>query len=478
MIAVMARRAMWARTAGVPAIVRRDSGKERVPTAETQACARERSLRCHLSMSHLARFSDRFPDVPAEVMLKVDMLRLGVRIEAGVGNRHYHHHDERGQKPQADARAHLQGSVRLPDGSQVFITHNPNSPYVLRPIPDSNRLRLRYGHRFDGVEEPIAEVEGGPRFRWTSGRTSKGTPLATLFTPSLGGACGPLAVFLLRHCEFAASAEECRFCSWVAMGKSREMRPDAGDLGEALAAIREEQRSVGYLAFSGGSLFDRTKEAEAFLGYMRALRETDVPLPVTVAAIQALDRPDSVRLRDAGFAYACYSMEVWPEAAWPEILPGKARSVGRQRWMDCLEDAVDVFGPGRVLCNFVAGVETAVEGLFRTPEEAADSTLEGMQWCDEHGIYPKYAIWISGGGARFADRPPAPLDYYARLITGRQQLFAGSTIAVPSTDCAHCLTQSCEADLARLDPARFAIGQAGLYGWDAAHAAAAVSTES
>lgn len=398
-------------------------------------------------MSHLARLSDRFRDVPPSVLLKIDLLRLGVRLEPGIGSRHYHHHDERGVKPQSDARAHFQGSIQLPDGPHVFIAHRAESPYVLRPVGDGTRLALSYTGG-SAEEEQVCEVARGPQFGWTRARTSQGTPMPTLFTPSLGGACGPLAVFLLRHCEFAVAGDECRFCSWVRMGKSTEMRPDVADMREALTAILDEQRSAGYLAFSGGSLFNRTRETDAFLSYMRAVRDTGLPLPPTIAAIQALDRPDSRRLYDAGFDYVCYSMEVWPQAAWPEVLPGKSRSVGRERWMECLIEAVDVFGPGRVLCNFVAGVETAVPDLFDGPGAAADATLEGMRWCDENGIYPKYAIWIVGGGARFSDRAPAPLEYYVRLVRGRQELFAGSTVPVPRTDCPQCLTQSCEADLA------------------------------
>jgi hypothetical protein len=194
---------------------------------------------------------------------------------------------------------------------------------------------------------------------------------------------------------------------------------------------------------------------------MQIVREAGFALPPTVAAIQALEPADSKRLFDAGFDYVCYSMEVWTEAAWREVVPGKAKSLGRQRWMDCLKAAVDVFGPGRVLCNFVAGVETAVPGLFRSATEAADVTLQGMRWCYEKGVYPKYAVWIVAGGARFGDREPAPLDYYARLIPGRQQLFREFSLPVPRTDCPQCLTQSCEADL--------------MGSWPHAHARAAVA---
>jgi len=423
-------------------------------------------------MSHLDRLADRFPDIPPGVLLKADLLRRGARLDTeATGSRHYHHHDAGGQKAGLDPRAHVQGSVELPGGVHVFITHNANSPYVLRPAAQSLELSIDTGG--DGREEIVCAVSAGPRFAWTSARTSRGTPLATLFTPSLGGACGPLAVFLLRHCEFAVAGEECRFCSWVRMGKSVEMRPDVDEMREAFAAITAEQRSVGYLAFSGGSLFNRTKEADAFLDYMRAMRETGARLPTTVAAIQALDRSDSVRLRDAGFDYVCYSMEVWHERAWDEVLPGKSRSLGRARWMECLQEAVDVFGPGRVLCNFVAGVETAVPDLYRSDEEAADSTLEGMRWCCEHGIYPKYAAWIVSGGARYGDRQAPSLDYLVRVMKGRQALYAEYAVPVPETDCQRCLTQSFEADLAVVDPARYAHGAAAARAWRACHPRAA-----
>jgi hypothetical protein len=420
-------------------------------------------------LSYLDRLSDRFPDIPSGVMLKVDLLRHGAQIaETGFGHKYYSHHDEQGQKPQTSNARQQQGSVQLPDGSHVYITQNPNSPFVLHKPADGSKVVIGYDADRSGHEEEVCEVTPGPQRQWTSQRTSQGKPLATIFVPSLGGACGPIAVFLLRHCEFTIKEEECKFCSWVRMGKSTELRPDVEGMREALAAIRAEQKSIGYLAFSGGSLFQRTKEANPFVDYMNALRETGAVLPPTLAAIQALDRDDSLRLKQAGFDYVAYSMEVWDERVWPIVIPGKTRSLGREAWMDRLKAAVDVFGPGKVMCNFVAGVETAA-GVYRSPEEAAASTLEGMRWCYENGIYPKYTVWIVPGASLWGDREPAPLEYYARLLPGRQALFGDYDLPVPATDCERCLTESCEADLARIDPVRFAKGAAGRHHWATAH---------
>jgi hypothetical protein len=99
-----------------------------------------------------------------------------------------------------------------------------------------------------------------------------------------------------------------------------------------------------------------------------------------------------------------------------------------------------------------------------------------MRWCYEHGIYPKYAVWIVSGGAVFSQHEPAPLAYYARLLQGRQQLFAEFPMAIPATDCPHCLTQSCEADLARLDR-RYSLGPATASAWQHRHAAAHVAAQ-
>ena len=81
-------------------------------------------------MSYLMELADRFPDLPPTVLLKADVLRHGIRpvAEIEIGNRYYHQHD---QKSQATAKAHRQGSVQLPDGSHVFVTQNPNSPFAL-----------------------------------------------------------------------------------------------------------------------------------------------------------------------------------------------------------------------------------------------------------------------------------------------------------------------------------------------------------
>ena len=51
--------------------------------------------------------------------------------------------------------------------------------------------------------------------------------------------------------------------------------------------------------------------------------------------------------------------------------------MGRERWIQALEDAVDVFGKGNVMTAFVGGAELDGEGAFANPQEALESNLEG-----------------------------------------------------------------------------------------------------
>src|SRR5579871_6319474 len=131
-----------------------------------------------LWVSYLNELGDRFPDVPPAVMLKADILRNGVRpiSDITIGNRYYHQHD---QKSQATAAPHRQGSVQLPDGSHVFVTANAKSPFALR-VDQDGRVWLTLDRELSGNEEFVCEVTPSRQYEWTTKRTSRGTPLATV----------------------------------------------------------------------------------------------------------------------------------------------------------------------------------------------------------------------------------------------------------------------------------------------------------
>ena len=80
-------------------------------------------------------------------------------------------------------------------------------------------------------------------------------------------------------------------------------------------------------------------------------------------------------------------------------------------------DAATVFGPERVIPNFVAGVEMARPHGFTTVEEALRSTGEGLDFFMSRGISPRFTVWCPEPLSVLGrDQGPAPLEYHVGLL--------------------------------------------------------------
>jgi hypothetical protein len=62
------------------------------------------------------------------------------------------------------------------------------------------------------------------------------------------------------------------------------------------------------------------------------------------------------QVKQSGASFYMANLEIWDESYFRDICPGKAR-YGRNRFIDMLLQAVNVFGAGNVWCNFVCGLE-------------------------------------------------------------------------------------------------------------------------
>lgn len=116
--------------------------------------------------------------------------------------------------------------------------------------------------------------------------------------------------------------------------------------------------------------------------------------------------------------------------------------------MELMVKAAKIFGPGRVLNNLVVGPEVG-SGVL-TEEEGIRSTMEGFRWSLDNGIYPKYAIWIKGGGALYSDKEGPSLNYYVSLAVARDEIMKQCNLPRPAIDCFKCGTQSLEYDFENL----------------------------
>ncbi len=81
-------------------------------------------------------------------------------------------------------------------------------------------------------------------------------------------------------------------------------------------------------------------------------------------------------MREAGIEVGVFNLEAFGPAAFTKHCPGKAR-IGRDHYLTTLACGVDAFGWGRSWCNFILGLEPAVDLLAGCEELAAKGVTPG-----------------------------------------------------------------------------------------------------
>jgi hypothetical protein len=350
--------------------------------------------------------------------------------------------------------AWLPHSMTFPGGITAkviydFVRHH-TSPYEMRETDGA--FWLYYG------EDPLVEITFEKRPQWLSRRTEDGRQMASVFVLS---SPDRLLGFPIRFCAYYQPEDICRFCCLNPSGKNIAKGDGYHDVimsGEAAAvclAAALDEMEIRHVTLTGGALRDQRKEAEIHarvaegLARVRSEKGVDVTLQVMSAA---LDDDGQKRLQEAGVDEVCFNMEVWEQRLWPEIVPGKHRHIGRAAWMDRLGKAVDRFGRGRVLCQFVVGVEM-VSGGFTTHAEGLKSVIEGIEWCAQNGVQPRTHIWCNTPGSLYEPRQAPPTEYFLSIAIEHHKIMEKYGMYFPrdarpaySATCHRCGYLSSDAD--------------------------------
>ena len=171
---------------------------------------------------------------------------------------------------------------------------------------------------------------------------------------------------------------------------------------------------------TGGSITSQVEgldEASFYLRYAEAIEREFPRRWIGKMVVQALPADDLRRIRDAGIRIYHPNYEIWDAKRFEQICPGKARYIGRDAWLRRIVDAVPIFGPWRVIPNFVAGIELARPYGFDSVEEALRSTGEGLDWFMSRGVLPRFTTWCPEPMSDLGStNGPAPLEYHAGLL--------------------------------------------------------------
>ena len=358
-----------------------------------------------------------------------------------------------------DGWAWLPWKLRLPDGTGVkvvydFLRDEGESPYEVRA--EGGRFVL------DADGEPLCAVTFDQRPGWIVRRTRDGATMGKVMS-WLSPVC--LQAFPIRYCAYASRGDVCAFCCLNPMdrdlaGATRDgllMRPaHAAEVYDAAVG----EGGVRHVCLTGGGLYNQRAEAEHFARVIEAIatvRDARGRRDPLKAMTTAMGAEEQRRLKIAGADEISFNMEVWAERLWPVVVPGKAKVVGRARWMERLAAAVEVFGRGRVLSQFVLGVETVAPEGFRDPEAALASVTEGFEWCARHGVVPRTHVWMNTPGSAYERSTAPPTEYLLAAALARHRAVAAAGLyrdieAYPqgSASCPECSYVDTDADFHRL----------------------------
>lgn len=381
----------------------------------------------------------RFPHIPREAVLKEDLLRTGIAFDASALT-----DNESGEvKPKSyfifsfdhkPLKELGEAAVRRPPEeialtggpwdlrrTIVSVRVNPSSPYAVSR-DEEGLLRLS----LEGA--PIADVGLPPMPEYYRQRLSNGKSVMEIAPTIQWGYLIYLTV--LRLCQYFGAKEECQFCDINHNWRQHKQagRPYTGvkpvdEVIEALGIIHEYDRAGASHAYTltGGSVtssVEGLKEAEFYGRYARAIEEAFPGRWIGKVVAQALPKEEAKVFKEHGIQIYHPNYEVWDEAIFKRVSPGKQRYVGREEWHRRILDARDIFGPRNVIPNFVAGVEMAKPYGFDSVNDAIRSTAEGLDFFMSQGVTPRFTTWCPEPSTPLGKENPAgaPLEYHVRLL--------------------------------------------------------------
>ncbi len=113
---------------------------------------------------------------------------------------------------------------------------------------------------------------------------------------------------------------------------------------------------------------------------------------------RTLERLD--RLYELGVDHPSFNLEVWPRSAFERVCPGKAEFVGYDHILKAYERLVALYGPGKLWCNFVAGLVPLRE------------QMDGFTHMAEHGVIPGANVYHPDVRSPLGTSVPSPNEDY------------------------------------------------------------------
>lgn len=238
----------------------------------------------------------------------------------------------------------------LPGGIVSKVHIRPHSPISMRK--DGNSLILEESGKV------LSDFAFLPRPHFWDYNTSLGTPTKRL-AQMYGANCLNFNIF--SGCEFHDVGLACQFCSvqsTVSRDDGVKIKKSPSELAEVCDFASNYDR-IDCIIITGGSHVDSDREFDAHMNVIRAIRHK-LPWGGRIRGNVSLMPPRTenrlVELYQEGVDHPSFNLEVWPQTAFEKVCAGKSHFVGFDKIIKSFKILVQHYGPGKVWCNFVAGL--------------------------------------------------------------------------------------------------------------------------
>jgi len=409
-------------------------------------------------MLRVSTLERSYPEIPGSVLLKADLAFSGLQVNQALvaagknASPHFRPVEFQGQRHPIPYFLHLPDADHPGHELLALVRAEPTSPYHLEKRGDGG---------FDLWERDarIAPVRPHPKPEWYIWAEKEGLRRAMVSFDPHGDM---LVVNLTPACDYWQAPGEttsfrCLFCGYGAvsarsecLGQQRGVTsPDHETLREFERVLPLARKHLRHLYLVGGSMRDRDAEGERYVQITSAAVRADASFRGIIGCgSQALPKQWMKRIHEAGAGYCCFNLEIWDPVLWEKLCPGKAAFIGRDRWLQDMMDAVDIFGRGAVFSAFVAGAELVPPLGFRSSEEALASAVEGTDWMLSRGMVPIYSPFSPIANSAYGGTTGPTLDYFLRLNLETAKLRKKHRLLVDTRFiCSDCTYAQIECDL-------------------------------
>jgi len=402
--------------------------------------------------------------LPQAARLKIDLMFEGVRYSPSLGAaaehafpNYYPYRFGPGEpNPTGKDKVTIPYLMSLPDDTLVRVKGTGGSPWQVEGDREA-------GYRLVNDDGRALPIRFEPLPDWMRRQTSDSFPMAQAGIELLGDMA---VINIAPGCEYFLTRKpdgesmRCTFCAYGAPNERvRHFDQRIGEPGLAPTTVRRMQETleaalaqggIRHIYLVGGSMTDWAREGERFLELARVVQEVNGHrIPVSCGS-GALPQAELEALHATGLVdHICFNLEIWSAPLFAKICPGKDRFVGYARWIEALEQAVALWGRGRVYSAMVAGIELEPEHGM-TWEQAADLAVEGAGELCARGVLPIYSLYWPTGGRDHPDYFSRLRHYFERLNLGYKAIRDRQGLAIAdSFACHRCAYMQLECDVDR-----------------------------